>query len=121
MLPTPPQADAAAGEVEEFHNWAGKGAADLILPKIKENPLVAKVKTLEAKVTDSESRIAELDQKVTDSDSRIAELEQKVADSERKFAELEQKVSVLLHSQENRMPIDEGSARRSVKKSCTLL
>ena len=90
MLPTPPQSDAAAGEIEEFHNWAGKAreAADLILPEIKENPLVAKVEALEAKVTDSESR--------------IAELEQKVADSESKFAELEQKVSVLLHSQEKK-------------------
>ena len=47
MLPTPPQADAAAvgvvgGEGEfveatEFHNWAAKGAADLILPEIQEN------------------------------------------------------------------------------------
>ena len=53
MLPTPPQPDAAAGEMEEFHNWAGRGAADLILPEIKENPLVAKVEALEAKVTDS--------------------------------------------------------------------
>ena len=89
MLPTPPQPDAASGEIEKFHNWAGKGgAADLILPEIKENPLVAKVKALEAKVTDSESR--------------IAELEQKVADSESKFAELEQKMSVLLHSQEKK-------------------
>ena len=41
MLPTPPQSDAAAtgpagemeefGEATEFHNWAGKGAADLLL------------------------------------------------------------------------------------------
>ena len=101
MLPTPPpQPDAATGEMKEFHNWVSRGAADLILPKIKVNPLVAKVKALEAKVTDSDSRIAELDQKVTDSDSRIAELEQRVADSEIKFTELEQKVSVLLHSQE---------------------
>ena len=54
MLPTPPpQPDAAAGEMEEFHNWAGRGAADLILPEIKENPLVAKVEALETKVTDS--------------------------------------------------------------------
>ena len=45
MLPTPPQAAATgpAGEMEEFgeatefHNWAGKGAKDLILPDIKEN------------------------------------------------------------------------------------
>ena len=41
MLPTPPQADAAAdGEEEfptEFHNWAAKGAADLILPELEEN------------------------------------------------------------------------------------
>ena len=35
--------DAAAGamvefgEPTEFHNWAGKGAEDLILPDIKEN------------------------------------------------------------------------------------
>merc|ERR1712037_796645 len=36
MLPTPPQ--PAAGEIEKFHNWAGKGgAADLILPENKEN------------------------------------------------------------------------------------
>ena len=42
MLPTPPQPDVSAaaagekemfGEVPEFHNWAGKGKADLILPK----------------------------------------------------------------------------------------
>ena len=43
MLPTPPQADAGAGvggEEEfatEFHNWAVKGAADLILPELEEN------------------------------------------------------------------------------------
>ena len=51
MLPTQPQPDAAgatamgatAGEMEEFgepiefHNWAGKGAEDLVLPEIKEN------------------------------------------------------------------------------------
>ena len=35
--------DAAAGamvefgEPTEFHNWAGKGAEDLVLPDIKEN------------------------------------------------------------------------------------
>ena len=44
MLPTPPQSDAAAGEMEEFHNWAGRGAADLILPHI-----------IEAEVSDSEN------------------------------------------------------------------
>ena len=44
MLPTPPQSDAAAGEIKEFHNWAGRGAADLILPEIDEKPLVAEVK-----------------------------------------------------------------------------
>ena len=48
MLPTPAQADAAAGVVgavfgaeeefaTEFHNWAAKGAADLILPEIQKN------------------------------------------------------------------------------------
>ena len=42
MLPTPPQADALAGAGEEefpteFHNWAAKGAADLILSEIEEN------------------------------------------------------------------------------------
>ena len=47
MLPTPPQADAGAGasvggeeefvEATEFHNWAAKGAADLILPELEEN------------------------------------------------------------------------------------
>ena len=52
MLPTPPQADAGAGgvvgafsgggeeefvEATEFHNWAAKGAADLILPEIQKN------------------------------------------------------------------------------------
>ena len=43
MLPTPAQADARAdGEEEEefateFHNWAAKGAADLILPELEEN------------------------------------------------------------------------------------
>ena len=36
MLPTSPQSDAAAGEIGEFHNWAGRGAADLILPEIEE-------------------------------------------------------------------------------------
>ena len=42
MRPTQPQPDDSAGEGEEekfgdpteFHNWAGRGAADLILPKI---------------------------------------------------------------------------------------
>ena len=49
MLPTPPQPDAAVGEkemfekLEKFHNWAGKGAADLLLPKIKEAPLLLKI------------------------------------------------------------------------------
>ena len=50
MLPTPPQSDAGAvvgavggggeeefGQAIEFHNWAAKGAADLILPEIQEN------------------------------------------------------------------------------------
>ena len=41
MLPTPAQADARSGGEEEFptefHNWAAKGAADLILPEIEEN------------------------------------------------------------------------------------
>ena len=45
MLPTPPQADAGAGAsvggeeefATEFHNWAAKGAADLILPELEEN------------------------------------------------------------------------------------
>merc|ERR1719432_554245 len=36
MLPTPLQSDAAAGEIGKFHNWAGRGAADLILPDIEE-------------------------------------------------------------------------------------
>ena len=38
--PTPPGAIATAGEfgeATEFHNWAGKGAEDLVLPGIKEN------------------------------------------------------------------------------------
>ena len=52
MLPTPPQPDASAavagekemfGEPTEFHNWAGRGAADLLLPKIKEASLVPKI------------------------------------------------------------------------------
>ena len=95
MLPTPPQPDdaAAAGGGEEefrvwrsnkqfgdptkFHNWAGRGAADLILPEIKEDPLAAKVKALEAKVADSEYEIAELNQKIAASENRIAKLEQK--------------------------------------------
>ena len=42
MRPTQPQPDDGAGEGGEemfgdptkFHNWAGTGAADLILPKI---------------------------------------------------------------------------------------
>ena len=42
MLPTPPQADAAAAGAEEefpteFHSWAAKGAADLIIPELEEN------------------------------------------------------------------------------------
>ena len=50
MLPTPPQSDAGAvvgavggggeeefGQAIEFHNWAAKGAADLILPELEEN------------------------------------------------------------------------------------
>ena len=41
MLPTPAQADARAGGEEEFptefHNWAAKGAADLIIPELEEN------------------------------------------------------------------------------------
>ena len=41
MLPTPAQADAGADVEEEFptefHNWAAKGAADLILPDIEDN------------------------------------------------------------------------------------
>ena len=40
MLPTPPQQDAGAAVgaiATEFHNWAAKGAADLILPEIEEN------------------------------------------------------------------------------------
>ena len=36
MHPTSPLSDAAAGEIREFHNWAGRGAADLILPEIEE-------------------------------------------------------------------------------------
>ena len=93
MLPTPPQQEPAAfgvqkeksGDTTEFHNWAGRGAARLILPEIKESPLVsrvkalkAKVEALESKVADSECQNAELNQKVTDSDHRIAYLEQKV-------------------------------------------
>ena len=41
--PTPPGPIATAGEIKEFgdstefHNWAGKGAEDLVLPEIKEN------------------------------------------------------------------------------------
>ena len=41
--PTPPGPIATAGEIKEFgdstefHNWAGKGAEDLVLPDIKEN------------------------------------------------------------------------------------
>ena len=39
MLPTPAQADAAAvGAIaREFHSWAAKGAADLIIPELEEN------------------------------------------------------------------------------------
>ena len=43
MLPTPAQAAGGAGvggEEEfptEFHNWAAKGAADLILPELEDN------------------------------------------------------------------------------------
>ena len=52
MLPTPPQPDAAGaasgekemfGEASEFHNWTGKGAADLLLPEIKEASLILKI------------------------------------------------------------------------------
>ena len=48
----------------KFHNWAGRGAAHLFLPKIKENPLVARVKVLEEKVMVSDDKIAELETKL---------------------------------------------------------
>ena len=80
-----PSAEFVVGEknVEQdptkFQNWAGRGVAQLFLPKIKENPLVARVKVLEEKVLVSDARIAELEKKVWDSEKRFAELEQKVA------------------------------------------
>ena len=86
MLSTPAQLDAAGGgekekfgDPTEFHKWAGRGVADIILPEIKEDPLAAKVKALEAKVADSEYKNAELTQKVAASESRIAKLEQTVS------------------------------------------
>ena len=88
-----PAAGFVVGEKEKkveqdpskFHNWARRGAAHLFLPKIKENPLLARVKVLE--------------EKVLVSDARIAELEKTVCDSEKKYAELEQKLSLLLHTE----------------------
>merc|ERR1712130_935473 len=83
-----PSAEFVVGEKEKkveeqdprkFHNWAGRGAAHLFLPKIKENPLVARVKVLEEKVMVSDARITELEKKVCDSEKRYAELEQKVS------------------------------------------
>ena len=102
MLPTPPQSDAAAGEIEEFHNWAGRGAADLILPEYKENS-----------DDDEDNEDDDDDDDDEDDDSSAARgaanlilphiIEAEVSDSE------------------NRMPNAGGSARRSVKKCCTLL
>ena len=85
-----PSAEFVVGEKEKkveqqdptkFHNWAGRGAAHLFLPKIKENPLVARVKVLEEKVLVSEARITELEKKMC------------------RYAELEEKVSLLLHTE----------------------
>ena len=78
MLPTSPHSDAAAGEIGEFHNWAGMGVAYLVLPEIDDDPLDAKVISLEAEVTAKDRRIAELEQKVADSEKRIADLEEKM-------------------------------------------
>ena len=55
-----------------FNNWAGKGAAKLILPHNKENPLVAKIRVLEEKVTYLEK--AKLSQ-----ETRITKLEQGIS------------------------------------------
>ena len=53
MLSTPAQLDAAGGgekekfgDPTEFHKWAGRGVADIILPEIKEDPLAAIKKAL---------------------------------------------------------------------------
>ena len=81
----------------KFHNWAGRGAAHLFLPKIKENPLVARVKVLEEKVMVSDARITELEKKVCDSEKRYAELEQKVS----RLLETEATKSVSLPSDPN--------------------
>ena len=73
--PTPSAAFDVGGKekkVEQdptkFQNWAGRGVAHMFLPKIKENPLVARVKLLEEKVQVSDARIAELEKRVCDSE-----------------------------------------------------